>query len=145
MLAVLTPGPSSKVSATVLPLPGADLWAPYGAAGQLVDTCGAVTCGGAATCPLGIRAGGPAGPSLPGGGWVAAAAGSTVNTPVTPRAIAAAKSRSEEADTGVSQPAPAGRGHGRSLIKLNNQVQSIKRADKSPGPSGLTTRDLWQP
>ena len=75
MLAVLAPGPSSKVSATVLPLPGAALLAPYGAAGQLVDTCGAVTCGGAATLPLGIRAGGPAGPSLPGGGAAAAAAG----------------------------------------------------------------------
>ena len=31
MLAVLVPGPSSKVRATVLPLPGAALRAPYGA------------------------------------------------------------------------------------------------------------------
>ena len=30
MLAVLARGPSSKVRATVLLLPGADLWAPYG-------------------------------------------------------------------------------------------------------------------
>ena len=29
-------------------------------------------------------------------------------------------------------------------MKLNYQVQSIKRADKSPGPCGLTTTDLWQ-
>jgi len=115
MLAVLAPGPSSKVSATVLPLPGAALCAPYGAAGQLAHTCREVTCGGVATWPLGISAGGPAGPSLPGGGWVAAAAGSTVNAPVTPRAIAAAKSRIEEADTGASRPAPAGRRHGRGL------------------------------
>ena len=119
MLAVLAPGPSSKVRATVFPLPGADLWAPYGAAGQLVDTCGTVTCGGAATLPLGIRAGGPAGPSLPGGGAVAAAAGSTVNAPVTPRAMAAAKSRIEKADMGVSRPAPAGVDTVRGLMKLN--------------------------
>jgi hypothetical protein len=46
MLAVLAPGPSSNVSATVLPLPGAALFEPYGAAGQLVETCGAVTRGG---------------------------------------------------------------------------------------------------
>ena len=105
---MLAPGPSSKVSATVLPLPGAALLAPYCAAGPLVDTCGAVTCGGAATLPLGIRAGAPAGPSLPGGGAVAAAAGSTVNAPVTPRAIAAAKSRIEKADMRISRPVPAG-------------------------------------
>jgi hypothetical protein len=75
---------------------------------------------------------------------VAVAAGSTVNAPAKPRAIAAAKSRIEEADTRVSRPAPARREHGRSLTKLNNQVQSIKRAGVSPGPCGLTTRDLWQ-
>src|SRR5512146_1252898 len=108
MLAVLAPGPSSKVSATVLPLPGADLCAPYGAAGQLVDTCGAVTCGGVATLPLGIRAGGPAGPSLPGGGAVAAA-GSTVNAPVMPKAMAATTSRIEQAGIRKSpnRPRPA--------------------------------------
>jgi hypothetical protein len=49
MLAVLAPGPSSKVRATVLPPPGAALCVPYGAAGQLVDTCGKVICGGEAT------------------------------------------------------------------------------------------------
>jgi hypothetical protein len=74
-----------------------------------VDTCGAVTCGGVATLPLGIRAGAPAGPSLPGGGAVAAAAGSTVNAPVMPKAMAAATSRSEEEDitnlpTGPGRP-----------------------------------------
>ena len=68
MLGVLAPGPSSKVSATVLPPPGAALLAPYGAAGQLVEICGAVACGGDATRPFGIRAGRPAGPSPAGGG-----------------------------------------------------------------------------
>lgn len=109
MLAVLAPGPSSKVSATVLPLPGAVFFAPYGAAGQLVDTCG-----GTATWPLGIRAGGPAGPSLPGGGGgvadaaaeTAEDAGNTVNTPVTASATATANSRIREPDTGISKPAP---------------------------------------
>ena len=103
MPAVLAPGPSSKVRATVLPLPGAVLRAPYGAAGQLVDTCGELTCGGVATWPLGIRAAGPAGPSLPGGGWVAAAAGAA-KAPIAPRAIAAASSRNREADIITSDP-----------------------------------------
>src|SRR6516162_3625268 len=106
MLAVLAPGPSSKVRATVLPLPGALRFAPYGAAGQLVDTCGEVTCGAAATWPSGIRAGGPAGPSLPGGGEIAAAAGAA-KAPTPPRAITAASSRSRLTDTVISDPVPA--------------------------------------
>src|SRR5512142_386734 len=97
MLAVLAPGPSSKVRATVLPLAGAALRAPYGTAGPLVEICGELTCGGVATWPLGIRAGGPAGPSLPGGGWVAAAAG-VAKAPIVPRASATASSRNREAD-----------------------------------------------
>ena len=56
------PGPSSKVSAMVLPLPGAALFEPYGAVGQLVEIRGAVTRGGVATCPFGSSAGGPASP-----------------------------------------------------------------------------------
>jgi hypothetical protein len=46
---VLAPGPSSNVSATVLPLPGAYEFTPYGAAGQPVDTRGETTRGGGAT------------------------------------------------------------------------------------------------
>src|SRR5579875_1548111 len=106
MLAVLAPGPSSKVRATVLPLPGATLLGPYGAAGQLVDTCGEMACGGVATWPSGISAGGPAGPSLPGGGWVAAAAGAA-KAAIAPTAVAAASSRHREADTVISNPVPA--------------------------------------
>jgi hypothetical protein len=74
ILAVVAPGPSSNVSATVLPLPGAEEFTPYGAAGQPVDTCGETTRGGDATRPFGISAGGPAGPSCEGGGWAAAVA-----------------------------------------------------------------------
>src|SRR6185437_1234067 len=107
MPAVLGPGPSSKVSATVLPLPGAPLRAPYGAAGQPVEMTGAVTCGGDATRPLGSSAGGPAGPSLPGGGGVAAMAGTAPNAPVTPRAIAAASRRGRKRNTIPSQLALA--------------------------------------
>ena len=52
MAAVLRPGPSSKVSATVLELPGANLRAPYGAAGQM-GAVGALVAvvGRAALCP----------------------------------------------------------------------------------------------
>src|SRR6516162_10439971 len=46
MLAVLAPGPSSKVRATVLPLPGAALFAPYGVA----------AAAGAAKAPIAPRA-----------------------------------------------------------------------------------------
>src|SRR5215469_16837339 len=106
MLAVLAPGPSSKVKATVLPLPGADLCTPYGVAGQLVDTCGERACGGVATWPSGIRAGGPAGPSLPGGGEGAAAAGAA-KAPTAPRAMAAASSCNRLTDTVISDPVPA--------------------------------------
>ena len=116
MLAVLAPGPSSKVRATVLPLPGAALFAPYGAAGQLVDTCGERVCGGAATWPLGIRAGGPAGPSLPGGGEVAAAAGAA-KAPTAPRAIAAASIRNRLTDTVISDPVPAVASTARTLAR----------------------------
>jgi hypothetical protein len=68
ILAVLLPGPSSKVSATVLPPPGAAEYTPYGAAGHPVEICGEVTLGGEATRPFGISAGGPAGPSFGGDG-----------------------------------------------------------------------------
>src|SRR6185437_9946649 len=93
-------------SATVLPLPGAALRAPYGAAGQPVATAGAVTCGGDATRPLGSSAGGPAGPSLPGGGGVAAMAGTAPSAPVTPRVIAAASRRDRKKNTVPSKPFP---------------------------------------
>ena len=69
---------------------------------------------------------------------------STVNAPAMPRAIAAAKRRIEKADMRHLPTGPGRREHGRSLMKLNNQVQTSKRAGKSPGPCGLTTRDLWQ-
>ena len=141
MLAVLAPGPSSKVKATVLPLPGAALLAPYGAAGQLVDTCGERACGGVATWPLGIRAGGPAGPSLPGGGWAAAAG--PAKAPTTPRAITAAKSRNRLTDTVISDPVPARTRTARTL-RGTNSIELIRDGWLAIEPCGPTTRDLWQ-
>src|SRR5579864_836279 len=91
--AELLPGPSSKVSATVLPPPGAAEYTPNGAGGQPVEICGEATLGGDATRPFGISAGGPAGPSLDGDGdgaeLVAAAAGAiSVAGAATPAASA---------------------------------------------------------
>src|SRR5262249_13135101 len=103
MLAVLAPGPSSNVSATVLPLPGAALFGPYGAAAQLVETCGAVTRGGRATCPLRSNADGPAGPSVSGGGESAFGAGmAAANSAAKPSATAAGSNRIWRTDMGTS-------------------------------------------
>src|SRR3954462_7576083 len=65
---VLAPGPSSKVSATVLPAPGALRWTPKGAGGHAA-TAAARACGGGgpAAGPPASTSDGGHGPS--GNGW----------------------------------------------------------------------------
>ena len=144
MLAVLAPGPSSKVRATVLPLPGAASLGPVrrrGAAGRHLRRGDLRRRGHLAVGHQGGRA-----RRALASRWRRGGGG---------RREHRERSGHTQSDCRGEKPhrrgrhgnlptGPGRREHGRSLMKLNNQVQSIKRAGKSPGPCGLTTRDLWQ-
>src|SRR3954454_22291876 len=65
---VLAPGPSSKVSATVLPAPGALRWTPRGAGGHAA-TAAAKACGGCVTVAWSPASSTDAGHGPSGNGW----------------------------------------------------------------------------